>query len=410
MARRTRVAITGIGVRTPMGDHPKELWNALTAGRSAVSRITRFGTDGLPADFACQVPPFDTATYMTAKEASRMDPATVLACCAASDALADAGGPAAPPERRAVVIGTAIGSNRTIESTLLDNGGTDRGRPYPMHVPKGMHNAAAATISMRHEILGPSLTVSTACASGGHAIGEGLRLLRDGSADLVLAGGADACVSPTKILALARAGALSRRVGDPAGASRPFDSGRDGFVLAEGAACLVLEPLDRARDRGARVYAEIAGYGRTSDAYHLTMPDPDGAGAYRCMRQALDDAGLTPGEVAHVNAHATGTPHGDLAEARAIARLFGPGGVPVTAPKSMLGHGLGASGAVEAVIAVLSLLHRTVPPSINLDDPDPACEIDAVVRPRPAAPGPVLSNSFGFGGHNASLVLAPAAT
>ncbi|MEV0612123.1 beta-ketoacyl-[acyl-carrier-protein] synthase family protein [Nonomuraea sp. NPDC050404] len=402
MRGQVRVAVTGLGVRTPAGNDLATFWDTLVAGRSTARTITSFDAAGLPVGFGCQVPDFDTVPYVTGKQARRMDRATLLAVCAADDAMADAAGggePSVPPERRAVVTGTALGGSATSEATLLGDG-----QPSALYIPRTMPNAAAAFVSMRHRILGPSLTVSTACASGGHTIGEGLRLLRDGSADLVMAGGTEACLTPTTLLAFHRCGALSQRTAEPERASRPFDATRDGFVLAEGAAFVVLERLDDAVRRGARVYAELAGYGRTSDAHHLTSPDPKGEGAERCIQQALADAGLSPGDVAHVNAHGSGTPLNDVTEAQVIARLFGPGRVPVTSTKSVLGHAIGAAGAIEAVAGVLTLHERLIHPTINLDVQDPACEIDVVRGPRPLLPGAVVSNSFAFGGHNASLV------
>ncbi|MEV4477998.1 beta-ketoacyl-[acyl-carrier-protein] synthase family protein [Nonomuraea salmonea] len=402
MGARVRVAVTGLGVRTAAGNDLAGFWRTLVEGRSTARTITSFDAGELPVGFACQVPAFDPAPYVTGKEARRMDRATLLAVCAAADALADAGGPHVPPERRAVVTGTALGGTETSEAALLGGG-----QPGALYVPRTMPNASAAFVSMRHDILGPSMTVSTACASGGHTVGEGLRLLRDGSADLVVAGGTEACVSPTILLAFHRCGALSQRGHEPERASRPFDAARDGFVLAEGAAFVVLERLDDAVRRGARVYAELAGYGRTSDAHHLTSPDPKGDGAERCLRQALADARLTPGDVAHVNAHGSGTVLNDVTEARVIARVFGPGQVPVTSTKSIVGHAIGAAGAIEAVVSVLTLHERLIHPTINLDVLDPECEVDVVREPRPPGAGAVVSTSFAFGGHNAGLVFTP---
>ncbi|MEV4800192.1 beta-ketoacyl-[acyl-carrier-protein] synthase family protein [Nonomuraea sp. NPDC049421] len=402
MGARVRVAVTGLGVRTAAGNDLAGFWRTLVEGRSTARTITSFDAGELPVGFACQVPGFDPAPYVTGKEARRMDRATLLAVCAAADALADAGGPHVPPERRAVVTGTALGGTETSEAALLGGG-----QPGALYVPRTMPNASAAFVSMRHDILGPSMTVSTACASGGHTVGEGLRLLRDGSADLVVAGGTEACVSPTILLAFHRCGALSQRGHEPERASRPFDAARDGFVLAEGAAFVVLERLDDAVRRGARVYAELAGYGRTSDAHHLTSPDPKGDGAERCLRQALADARLTPGDVAHVNAHGSGTVLNDVTEARVIARVFGPGQVPVTSTKSIVGHAIGAAGAIEAVVSVLTLHERLIHPTINLDVLDPECEVDVVRSPRPLGAGAVVSTSFAFGGHNAGLVFTP---
>jgi 3-oxoacyl-[acyl-carrier-protein] synthase II len=404
MHQRTRVAVTGLGVRTPAGNDLKTFWSTLIDGRSTARTITSFDTTGLPVDFACQVLDFDPADYVTGRQARRMDRTTLLAVCAAADAIADAGPAGVVPERRAVVTGTGLAGNETTETALL--GYETYGRPSALYVPKVMHNAAAAFISMEHRILGPSLTVSTACASGDHEVGRAVAQQAQPFADRVAAGGAEACVSATILLAFHRCGALSQRVSDPEGAARPFDAARDGFVLAEGAAFMVLERLDDAVRRGARVYAELSGYGRTSDAHHLTSPDPDGEGAERCVRQALADAGLSPEEVTHVNAHGSGTQLNDVTEARLIARLFGQ--VPVTSTKSVIGHAIGAAGAIEAVAGALTLHELLAHPTINLENQDPRCEIDVVRRARPIAPGAVLSNSFAFGGHNASLVFTPA--
>ncbi|MEW1843609.1 beta-ketoacyl-[acyl-carrier-protein] synthase family protein [Nonomuraea angiospora] len=405
MGARTRVAVTGMGVRTPAGHQLKELWDTLVTGRSTARTISALLTDGLPVTFACQVNDPAWEEHVSVRHARRMDRVSLLAASAAADAVADADGLPAPPERRAVVAGTALAGNNTREQALL--GHAPQGAPTPLSVPMSMHHAATAWITMLHQIAGPSITLSTGCASGSHAIGEGLRLLRDGSADVVVAGGGEACITPNILMSLHRCRALSTRATDPERASRPFDVGRDGFVLGEGAAFVVLERLDDAVRRGARVYAELAGYGRTSDAHHLVVPHPQGDGAERCMRQALADARLSPGEVTHVNAHGTGSQLSDLAEAQAIARVFGPRQVPVTSTKSVTGHALGAAGAIEAVVGVLTLVERTVHPTANLQTLDPRCDIDVARSPRPLEPGAVVSNSFAFGGHNASLVLTP---
>ncbi|MEV0620292.1 beta-ketoacyl-[acyl-carrier-protein] synthase family protein [Nonomuraea sp. NPDC050404] len=401
MSARTRVAVTGLGVRTPAGHHLKELWDTLVTGHSTARTIASLLIDDLPVTFACKVDDPGWEEHVSVRHAHRMDRTSLLAACAAADAITDAGGLPAQPGRRAVVTGTALAGNESREQAFLGHPRTQ------LTVPKAMHNAASAWLTIRHQITGPSVTVSTACAAGGHAIGEGLRLIRDGSADVVVAGGAEACISPTMLLAFHRCRALSTRVADPERACRPFDVGRDGFVMGEGAAFVVLERLKDVVRRGGRVYAELAGYGRTSDAYHLTMPHPDGDGAERCMRQALADARLTPGDVTHVNAHGTGTQLDDLAEAQAIARVFGPHRVPVTSTKSVTGHALGASGAIEAVVSVLTLVERTIHPTANLETLDPRCDIDVPRAPRPLEPGAVVSNSFAFGGHNASLVFTP---
>ncbi|MFI6928286.1 beta-ketoacyl-[acyl-carrier-protein] synthase family protein [Nonomuraea spiralis] len=404
---RTRVAVTGVGLRTPAGSGPKELWNTLLGGRSTARTITSFDVSALPVRFACQIHDLDVSAYLTVKQARRLDRASLLAVCAAGDALADAGHPEVPAERRAVVAGSSFCGTETYESTLLGADGPGGLKASPLFIPKIMPNAGAAAVGMRYGVRGPSMAVSTACASGAHAIGEGVRLIRDGSADLVLAGAGDANITPGMLHGFSRCRALSARNDDPAAACRPFDAGRDGFVLAEGAAFLVLERLDDAVRRGARVHAELSGYGRTCDAHDLTAPAPEGEGARRCMEAALGDAGLSPADIVHVNAHGTGTELNDLTEAQAIRSVFGPAAVPVSSTKGVTGHAIGASGAIEAVACVLAIAECTAPPTANLDRLDPRCDVDAAAVPRPIARGPVLSNSFGFGGHNATLILSP---
>ncbi|MEU9283625.1 beta-ketoacyl-[acyl-carrier-protein] synthase family protein [Streptomyces sp. NPDC048275] len=402
-----RVVITGLGVRTPAGDTPEALWTALVQSRSAAGTVQLFDTSGLPVDVACEIVDFDPAGYMTPKQAARADRSAQLAFCAAADAVADAGGLMAESGRRAVVTGCAYGGLATQEHALLRQSGTVP-RPRALHTPMVMSNAGAALISMAHGVGGPSLTLSTACASGSHAVGEGAQMVRAGSADVVVAGGHDAPLTPTEMMAMYRLGALATGFADPAESCRPFDTGRKGFVMAEGAAFVVLERLESARARGARIYAELAGYGRNSDACHLTAPHPEGAGARACMAAALADARMTADEVVHVNAHGTGTELNDVTEARAVTALFGAGKVPVTAPKSVTGHGIGAAGAIEAVIAALSVAKGMAPPTANLTRLDPRCELDVVTgSPRKLPAGLVLSNSFAFGGHNVSLLLAP---
>ncbi|MEU9895431.1 beta-ketoacyl-[acyl-carrier-protein] synthase family protein [Streptomyces phaeochromogenes] len=402
-----RVVITGMGVRTAAGDTPDALWAALAESRPAAGPVRSFDATGFPVDVACEITGFDPAGYLTPKQAARADRSAQLAFCAAADAITDAGGLAAESGRRAVVTGTAHGGLRTLEQALLRQ--VDGvGRPRALYTPMVMSNAGAALISMIYGIGGPSLTLSTACASGGHAVGEGAQLVRAGSADVVVAGGHDAPLTPTNMVAMYRLGALATGFADPARSSRPFDAGRKGFVMAEGAAFVVLESLESAQARGARIHAELIGYGRNSDAYHLTAPHPAGAGALACMTAALADAGVTAREVVHVNAHGTGTELNDLAEARAVAELFGPGEVPVTAPKSVTGHAIGGAGAIEAVVAAMSVARGLAPPTANLTELDPRCELDVVTdAPRKLPAGPVLSNSFAFGGHNACLVLTP---
>ncbi|MGW6902807.1 beta-ketoacyl-[acyl-carrier-protein] synthase family protein [Streptomyces sp. NPDC054940] len=397
MTRRPAVAVTGLGVRCAAGATPAALWESLVQGRTATVLHT-FDDEGTVVYPACPMTDFDPAGYLTPKEVRRADRSVQLAVCAAVDAVEDAGGLRVEAGRRAVVTGTGYGGVISQENGI--------GRPDVLYAPRLMHNAGAYWISARLGITGPSLTVSTACASGTHAVGEAMQMIRAGCADVVVAGGHDSPLTPTTALAFGRAGAMVTECADPAAASRPFDAGRQGFVLAEGAAFLVLERLDLAQARGARIYATLTGYGRTSDAHHLTAPHPDGAGARACMEQALADAGTTAEAVTHVNAHGTGTELNDIAEAQAIAALFGPGRVPVTAPKSVTGHGLGLAGALEAVITAWSVREGFAPPTACLTRLDPRCELDVVTgEPRKIPNGPVISNSFAFGGHNACVVL-----
>ncbi|MGP3971723.1 beta-ketoacyl-[acyl-carrier-protein] synthase family protein [Streptomyces sp. 6N223] len=396
MNRRPAVAVTGLGVRCAAGATPAALWESLIECRPATS-LHAFGGEGTVVGPASAMADFDPSGYLSPKEVRRADRSVQMAVCAAADAVEDAGGLQVPPGRRAVVTGTGYGGVISQENGI--------GHPDVLYAPRLMHNAGAYWLSARLSITGPSLTISTACASGTHAVGEAMQMIRAGCADVVVAGGHDSPLTPTTALAFGRAGAMVTECEDPSAASRPFDVGRRGFVLAEGAAFLVLERLDLARARGARIYATLTGYGRNSDAHHLTAPHPDGAGARACMEQALADAGTTADAVTHVNAHGTGTELNDVAEARAIAALFGPAAVPVTAPKSVTGHGLGVAGALEAVITALSVREGLAPPTASLTRLDPRCEIDVVTaEPRKIPNGPVITNSFAFGGHNACVV------
>ena len=409
MTDEHRVAVTGIGVKTPAGNDLDSFWATLASGRSTAAPIEAFDRDELAVPFGCEVRDFDPAAYLGYKEARRADRVTQLAVGAAADALADAGEVDADPARCGVVGGTGVGGLRTQEAeerVLFEKGPS---RVTALLVPMMMPNAAAAYIAMREGWTGPNLCIATACAAGGHALGEAFRLVRDGSADVVLAGGAECAISPVALAAFARMGALSTRVDAPERASRPFDADRDGFVMGEGAAYVVLERWDRAVARRARIRGEILGYGRNADAFHLTAPAPGGGGAVACMELALEDAGLTAGDVGHVNAHGTSTPLNDAAEAQAIGKVFGDGAVPVTATKGVTGHLIGAAGAAEAVASLLALANGVVPPVANHETPDPELTVDVVAgSPRPHDGRPVLSNSFGFGGHNATLVLGAA--
>jgi 3-oxoacyl-[acyl-carrier-protein] synthase II len=405
---RPRVAVTGLGVKTPAGNDLGAFWDTLATGRSAAAALTGFDPT-LPVRFGCQVRDFDPSVYVGPKEARRLDRVTQLGFAAAADALADTGEINADPARCAVVIGTGIGGLISLEDQIGQYLAKGPARVSPFLVPMMMANATAGTIAMQFGWTGPNLCIATACAASANAIGEAMRLVRDGTADVVMSGGTEACLTPTAISAFARMTALSTRNDDPSRASRPFDADRDGFVLGEGAAALVLERWDRAVARGASIYGEVIGYGRNADAYHITAPSPGGEGAAACMQLALDDAGLDASEIGHVNAHGTSTPLNDAAEAEAIRKVFGDASPPVTSTKGVTGHLIGAAGATEAAACLLALRHGAVPPTANLERLGDDIHLDVVAgSARTAAPRPVLSNSFGFGGHNATLILAPA--
>jgi 3-oxoacyl-[acyl-carrier-protein] synthase II len=406
---RPRVVVTGVGVKTPAGNDVASFWEQLCAGRASARRIESFDPADLSITFAGEVRGFDAVEYFGPKEARRQDRVTQLGFGAAADALGDAGELGADPSRCAVIIATGVGWLHTLEENerLYFEKGPSRVSPF--FVPMMMPNATAGVVAMQLGWTGPNLCVATACAAGAHAIGEGVRLIRDGTADVVMAGGTEAAVTPLTIAAFARMGALSARNDAPERASRPFDADRDGFVIGEGAGCVVLEPLERARARGATIYGEVAGYGRNADAYHITAPSPGGAGAAVCMQLALDDASVEPSAIGHVNAHGTSTPLNDAAEAEAVRKVFGDSPPVVTSTKGVTGHLIGAAGAVEAVAALLSVRDGIVPPTANLEKLGDDIELDVVAgSPREVGPKPAISNSFGFGGHNACLVLAAA--
>jgi 3-oxoacyl-[acyl-carrier-protein] synthase II len=407
-AGRPRVAVTGMGVVTPAGHTIDALLSQVVEARSAAAEFTIIDIEGAPVRFGCEVRDFDAESHVGPKEVRRIDRAALFGLGAANDALAMAGNLDVDPARVSVIGGTGVGGLTTLEEQVHVR--RDRGpmRVSPFTVPMLMVNATAGLISMRHGFTGVSLCVATACAAGSNAIGEGVRMIRDGSADVVVAGGTEAAITPTAVAAFGRMGALSGRNDDPERASRPFDRDRDGFVIGEGAAFLVLERWDLAEARGARILGEVAGYGRTSDAHHITAPAPGGVGAVACMEMALADAGLSPADLGHVNAHGTSTPLNDAAEAEAVFKVFGPKGPPVTSTKGVTGHTIGAAGAIEAVIALVSASRGLVPPTANLDNPDVPDGVDVVRgEAREVVKAPAISNSFGFGGHNASLVVVP---
>ena len=404
---RPRVVVTGAGVKTPAGNDLASFWDELLAGRATARTIDSFDPSELSITIAGEVRGFDPVTYFGPKEARRQDRVTQLGYGAASDALVEAGELGADPSRCAVIIGTGVGGLHTLEENQRLYFEKGPSRVSPFFVPMMMPNATAGVIAMQLGWTGPNVCVATACAAGAHAIGEGVRLIRDGTADVVMAGGTEAAVTPLTVAAFARMGALSSRNDDPEHASRPFDADRDGFVIGEGASCVVLESLERARGRGATVYGEVAGYGRNADAYHITAPSPGGAGAAACMQLALDDAGVEASEVGHVNAHGTSTELNDAAEAEAVRKVFGDSPPPVTSTKGVTGHLIGAAGAVEAVAALIAVRDGTVPPTANLEHLGDDIELDVVAgSPREIGSKPAISNSFGFGGHNACLVFS----
>ncbi|MFJ7264801.1 beta-ketoacyl-[acyl-carrier-protein] synthase family protein [Streptomyces globosus] len=397
------VVVTGLGTITPLGGDVASTWDALLAGESGI----RGGVPhaGRP-DVVAGVMAVDPAESLPPVRARRLDRSQQAALTAAAEAWADAGAPEVDPDRLASAIGTGIGGVRTLlkEDDVLESAGTRR--VSPRTVPMLMPNAAAALISIEYGARAGSYTPVSACSSGAEAIALGARLIRAGEADVVIAGGTEAAITPITVAGFAQAQALSRHTADPASASRPFAADRSGFVLSEGAAVVVLESAAHAAARGARVHAVLAGAGIAADAHHITAPAADGSGQISAMRKALAGAGLTPEQVTHVNAHATGTEVGDAAEAHAIREVFGR--ATVTAPKASLGHLFGAAGAVEALIAVLSVKHGVIPPTRNLaTGVAPDIDLDVVTDRRDVPQEAVLSNSFGFGGQNVSLILTP---
>jgi 3-oxoacyl-[acyl-carrier-protein] synthase II len=414
MARPPRanrqVVVTGIGCVTPLGVDAVSTWAGACAGKSGVRTIERFESSDFPVRFAGQVVDDFHVDSIPHKEARRLDRTILLAVGAAEQAIRDAGVQVTQEsgERYGVAIGTGIGGIQTLYEgyKALASGGPRRVSPFT--IPMSICNMASGYVAIHHGLRGPNLCHVSACTSGAHAIGESARLIERGDADLMLAGGSEAAASEVGLAGFAAMRALSTRNDAPAAASRPFDLDRDGFVIGEGAAVLVLEELEHARARGAKIRAHLLGYGTTCDAAHVASPTEDGEGAQRCMRLALADADLAPGDVDYLNAHATSTPAGDPAEARAIRAVFGPhvDRVAVSSTKSMTGHLLGAGGALEALFCILALETGVLPPTINLERPDPECALDHVAnKARNVRARVAISNSFGFGGSNATLVL-----
>ncbi len=408
-----RVVVTGYGLVTALGQGVRASWEGLVAGRSGIRTITAFDASRVVSRIAAEVPDFDPSAVLDRKEQRRNDRYTQLALVATHEALQSAGLPARlegeEALRTGILIGTGLGGGTTFADQVAISIEKGPDRVSPFFVPMAIPNMAAGQAAISFGALGPNFSVASACATGGHAIGEAWEIIRRGDAEMMLAGSAEAAVSEALVAGFDAMRALSTRNDDPAGASRPFDRGRDGFVIGEGAGILVLETLEHARARGAQPLGEIVGYGASADASHITLPAPGGAGAIRAVRRALAKAGLTADDVDHLNAHATSTPPGDRTELDMIHALFGDraGRVSVTANKSMLGHSLGAAGSIEAIATLLTLQTGVVPPTINLEDPDEAAAgLD--LTPNVACERKMrvaVSNSFGFGGQNSALVM-----
>jgi 3-oxoacyl-[acyl-carrier-protein] synthase II len=404
-----RVVLTGLGALTPIGNTAEELWTGLTAGRSGIGPITKFDATGYDTRIAGEIKNFDPLAFVDKKEARRLDPYLQYAIASSVMAVGDAGlDPARlDGERFGVMIGSGIGGITTLleGEKVRETKGPDRVSPFV--IPMLIINMASGLVSMRFGAKGPNSSVVTACATGNHAIGDAFRIIQRDDADVMIAGGAEAIIVPLTIAGFCAMKAMSTRNDDPQKASRPFDAGRDGFVCGEGAGIVVLESLEHARRRDARIYAEIIGYGMTGDAHHMTAPDPEGDGAARAMARALKDARLTPSDVGYVNAHGTSTPYNDRFETVAIKRVFGDHArkLAVSSTKSMTGHLLGAAGGVEAIATALALHHGLLPPTTNYETPDPDCDLDYVPnQARKQDVDVALSNAFGFGGTNATLV------
>ncbi len=403
-----RVVVTGLGIVSPIGYGVEENWENITAGKSGIGPITLFDTSGFSVTIAGEVDSFDPTDFLPEKDARRMDRFIQFSMVAGNEAIRNSG--LEVSEENAdligVYIGAGIGGVTTIEATTTKFNETGARRISPFYIPMSIVNMAAGNISINHGLRGPNLAVTTACSTGTHAIGDAARLIQFGDADAMIAGGTEAAITPTSVGGFASARALSRRNSDPKAASRPWDLGRDGFVMGEGAGVLVLEELEFAKRRGARIYAELTGFGMSGDAYHMTSPAPGGNGAKRCMMSALRNGHVNPDEIDYINAHGTSTPQGDIAETLAVKEVFGSHSydLALSSSKSMVGHLLGAAGGVEAVYTVLSIYNQVAPPTINLDDPDPECDLDYIsdgtreIKIRNA-----ISNSFGFGGTNGTV-------
>ena len=408
---RKRVVVTGLGCISPLGNDVSTLWDNLLKGQSGVDRITHYDTSEHKCKIAAEVKGFDPAALFGSREARRMDRVTQFALAATLQAVQQSGLQIndANRDRIGVVIGSGIGGLSTLYEQMLVFSERGPSRVSPFLVPMMLPDSSAGMVAIQLGVRGPNMAVVTACATGTNAVGEAAEVIRRGQADVILAGGSEAAIIPIAMAGLSVMTALSARNDDPQGASRPFDLMRDGFVMGEGAATLVLESLEHAQARDAQVLAEISGYGSTNDAYHISAPAENGAGAMRCIRMALDDAGLDDQDIDYINAHGTSTPLNDRSETAAIKAVFAEQAykIPISSTKSMTGHLLGASGAVEALVCVKVLQEHLLPPTINYQTPDPDCDLDYVPNTARAVPvRHAMSNSFGFGGHNATIILS----
>ncbi len=405
----SRIVVTGFGLITPIGTGVEAFWDSLKNGRGGIRRITQFDPSPLSSQIAGEVPEFDPGQYMSRKEARRISRASQFAVAAAQLAVQDAGLTIDDGNREevGVLIASGASSPPETESMVRDYDRGGYGKINPFHVTGSLPNMPSCQVAIHLGLVGYTNAICTACAAGSQAIGESAEVIRRGDAQVMLAGGTEGPIAETCVAGFCSLRAVSTRNADPARASRPFDAGRDGFILSEGTGIVVLESLEHARRRGARIYAELIGYGSGSDAYHVTAPEPEGRGAARAMKRALKRAGLSPDSIDYINAHATSTEVGDVAETIAIKTVFGERAysIPVSSTKSMTGHMTTASGAVEAAAAILAMRHSLIPPTINYETPDPACDLDYVPnQARPAELKTVLSNSFGFGGINSVLI------
>ncbi|MCM3869966.1 MAG: beta-ketoacyl-ACP synthase II [Pyrinomonadaceae bacterium] len=404
-----RVVVTGLGLVTPVGNTVEATWTALMSGKSGADGIKKFDVEKFPVKFACEIKDFNPLDFIEKKEARKMGAFIHYAIAAAQEAMADSGLKIDDEiaEQVGTYISSGIGDFWAIErehSKLLNDGPS---RISPFFIPSAIVNLAAGQVSIRHNAKGPNSATATACAAGAHAIGDSFKIIQREAADVMICGGAESAITPMSVAGFAAMRALSTRNDDPKTASRPFERDREGFVIGEGAGIMILEELEFARRRGARIYAEIVGYGMTADAFHITMPDDTGSGAIRVMQKTLQDAGIQPNEVGYINAHGTSTPYNDKFESLAIRKTFGEHAyhLAVSSTKSMTGHLLGAAGGIEGVFSVLALHRNILPPTINYFNPDPDCDLDYVPNePREAVVKYALSNSFGFGGTNAALL------